>query len=334
MLLLLLALTAHAADRPAPTYTVATISEIGATGDWSAVQTTGEAFLVGPQGDVPLSTGQQLGSAARVVTQQARVELDGSGGEHLTLYQGSDITLEDYGLWERFGAVLCDVHHSFEVHYARFEALVEGTRFLVEGDETGHGSVAVSRGRVRVRSLQGEVLVRRGHLAKLEPGMPPDRRRWRPPGQPHLGLGSDLAEAAGKRVVVGAALSGRYGLGDRTASGPSGELRATGALRLPVFTVVGSLGLNTAGSQGHFPLSVGVEKRFGPLSVGGSGQLSAGLSQDCDTGAIIPRISGGGSLDLGLHLPVGQHLELGGLLSGGWLYGPELKLGVGVGVAL
>lgn len=336
LLLLLLSLRALADDPVPRTYTVSEILEINRAGDWVAVQQgSDEAIRVTPEGDTPLSLGQALGSGDRVVTHQARVELTDAAGEVLVLHEDSDLVLEDYGAWERYGAVLYDVRREFEVRYARNEALVEGTRFLVEGDADGHGSVAVSRGRVRVRSLQGEVLVRRGQLAQLDPGEPPERRRWRPPGQPGLGgAAGDLAKTAGRRIVVGAAATGRYQLGKDTAAGGSGELRATAALRLPVLSVVGSLGLNTAGDQGHFPLSVGVERQIGPLSVGGSGQLSVGLVSNCDAGTLVPQVSGGGSLDLGLHLPVGQHLEVDGLLSGGWLYGPEIKGGVGLSLKL
>lgn len=336
MLLLLLLSLCALADTPAPReYTVSEILEINGSGDWVAVPGSSEALLVTPEGDTPLELGQALGSTARIITHQARVELSDAAGEVLTLHEETDLVLQDYGAWQRFGAVLYDVRREFEVRYARNEALVEGTRFLVEGDTEGHGSVAVSRGRVRVRSLQGEVLVRRGHLAQLDPGEPPERRRWRPPGRPGLGgAGGDLAKAAGSRIALGAAATGRYGIGDHTAAGGSGELRATAALRLPVLSVVGSLGLNTAGDQGHFPLSVGVERRIGPLSVGGSGQLSVGLKASCDAGTLVPVVSGGGSVDLGLHVPVGSHLELGALISGGWLYGPEIKAGVGLGFML
>ena len=59
-----------------------------------------------------------------------------------------------------------------------------------------------------------------------------------------------------------------------------------------------------------------------------------GLVQDCVAGTITPTIHGGGTLDLGVYLPLGERLELNGQLSGGWLYGPEVKLGVGFVVAL
>lgn len=336
MLFLLFLSRAAWAEDPAPlAYVVAEILELSSQGEWTPGPGTGEAFQVTPQGDQPLQPGEHLGADARVVTHQARVVLRGHEDYEITLYEDTDLVLAEYGAWQRFGAVLYEVHGEFKVRYARFEALVEGTRFLVEGDALGHGSVAVSRGRVRVRSLQGEVRVRRGQMATLSAGLPPERRRWRPRTSPDRGALARAATAARPRVVLGAELRGRYGLGDQPAADGSGELRARAALRLPgPLSAVSTVGVNTSGDQGYFPASLGVQAQLGPVSVGGSGQLSMGLKQDCAAGTISPTIKGGGSLDLGVYLPLGERLELDGQLSGGWLYGPEVKLGIGVGVAL
>lgn len=324
-----------AADPPPIDYVVAEILELSPQGEWTSGPGTGEAFRVTAEGDQPLTLGEHLGADARIVTHQARVVLHGPDDYELTLYEDTDLVLAEYGAWQRFGAVLYEVHGAFTVRYARFEALVEGTQFLVEGDELGHGSVAVSRGRVRVRSLQGEVRLRRGQLATLEPGMPPERRAWSPRTAPGRGQLADVPSAARPTLMLGADLRGRYGFGDQVAGDGSGELRLRTVVGLPgPFDVVGTVGLNTAVDQGYFPASLGVQSRIGPVSVGGSGQLSVGLVQDCVADTITPTIHGGGTLDLGVYLPLGERLELNGQLSGGWLYGPEVKLGVGFVVAL
>lgn len=295
-------------------------------GEWTPVDGTGEAYSVGPDGaQVPLRVNQQVDDHTRLVTQLAIVTLRREEDDRtIRLLEESDLTLEQWGVLQELGSVWYDVHGNFKVVYHRVEAMVEGTRFLVTTDEHGAGSVAVARGKVRVRTPQGEVLVRRGRISMVDPGHPPDRRRWRTAVTPGAGPGP-LASAT---PIVGLLVGGRVASKARTAGdalGAQGVAGLRGTLPLGPVNLVSELGLASTGSAGFFPLSVGVQARVGPVTLGGSGHALVSVVEapaaPGEQGAWTLDRDLGATLDLGFRYPLGERLGVDVLLQAGYIDG-------------
>lgn len=149
--------------------------EVGAWTTWQPAPgtTTAEAYLLRGDERVPLAVGDTVRDHDLVVTRRGRLRVEVPDKGTITIYDDTRVELQDFGLTHQLGGLLIEVQDAFRVEYVQVEAVVEGTRFRVEGDATGRGLVRVEEGRVRVSSPEGEVRVSAGELARLVPGSAP-----------------------------------------------------------------------------------------------------------------------------------------------------------------
>jgi len=302
-------------------------------GRWARVERADEAWMERGDEIVSLEVGATPDASDRVVTQRARVQL--RSVEHdreITIYEDSAVVLEEWGVLHELGAVLYEVRGAFEVHYYGAEALVEGTRFWVEGDGAGTGMVSVEEGRVRVRNESGAVLLgRRSAMASVAPGEVPAapegpaaraartlhwerwrERRWQP-----LEVGTLLVTGVGQQTgeeEVGARL-GVHGLARLDLPG-RWELSYSG-------------GLTNTPTTTQLPSGLGLARSHGLLSVGGRADLLLGWGIDCEAGSAFPVVRGGGSLTGALRVPLGSRTALETHAAAGWVDGPRAELGFG-----
>ncbi len=309
------------------------IWEPDAVGNWNPADMTGEAWVIRPDGSRAfLNNGTLVPRSDRVVTQEARVALQLSDNDTITIYPGSSVVQEEWGVLQELGAVLYEVEGAFRVRYARTEAVVEGTRFLVRGAGAEPEAVVVYRGRVRVRNPQGEVVVTAGQMASLTPGLGPALAVS--PVAPLLpGAPTPKPERGLTPWVVGIGVGG--GLGFQGAeTGWRGQIRTDILMKRAIvgrLRAVGSVGWVNSEESSQFPINLGVEAAFGAFSVGGSGALLVGYGLDCDTGQAYPAIRGGGAAHVGAEVWSGS---VGGQarVLGGWADGPTVNGTLGAAV--
>lgn len=268
---------------------------------------------------VPLAVGDAVYNTDLIVTRRGRVRVTVEGKGEITVYDDTRVALEDYGLRHELGGLLIEVQDAFRVQYAQTTASVEGTRFRVEGAESGAGVVIVEEGLVRVTSPDGEVLVAAGEQAAIQPGQAlvkeganargraPQQRRYYP-----FSIGPQL----------GGGLNNHIGL-----AGGTGAIRADvlGRLRLPgPFAVSMTGGLVNSTTTSHFPVTTSFEFWLGPVGFGAAGDLMLGVKESCDPPSRTLVVSGAGHVTANVSIPVRPRWLFDARLMAGWSAGPQV----------
>lgn len=201
---------------------------------------SGEVRVVHDGRDAPLGDGAKVLASDRIVAKAGRASLSFSTGTHVVVEQGSDVTLAEGGLVQRFelrsGAVRADVAklrtgERFVVRTDDTEVEVRGTSFrvaVVPKHTCGVPSatdVSVTEGRVWVRFAGQEVVLAAGEswppscTTKAEPAAiaptvavpaqtgvtllaPPQQGFGRPAPHAQGGLGSALSPVAAASVTT------------------------------------------------------------------------------------------------------------------------------------
>jgi len=287
---------------------------------------TGEAFVVRGEQRVALAVGDTIRDDDLLVTRRGRVRIEVEGKGEITVYDGTVVLLRDYGVEHVLGGLLIEVQDAFRVEYAQTEAVVEGTRFRVEGDARGRGAVVVEEGRVRVRSRGGEVAVEAGQLASVEADLapvredapwallPPDERRFFP-----VTVGPQ----------VGLVRAQHIGLTE-----PTSEWRTDLLVRwrLPgSFAVAATTGLAANAFTAHVPVTASVEWWTGPLGLGVAMEGLFGVAEDSPEETSLA-VAGAGWGTVNLSVPVHRRLNLDARMLAGLSTGAQLGGTIGVSV--
>mgnify|MGYP000374136554 FL=1 len=302
--------------------------DVGAWSTWqpAAGTTTGEAFVVRGDDRVPLSVGDTIRDDDLLVTRRGRVRIAVEGKGEITVYDGTVVLLRDYGLEHVLGGVLIEVQDAFRVEYARSEAVVEGTRFRVEGNAAGVGVVVVEEGRVRVRSGAEAVAVNAGEQAAVDGVsapqhgdapwalLPPSARRSFPVSVgPQVGLGR----------------AHHLGLDAATSEWRTDVLVRW---RLPgAFSVSATGGLAANTQTAHVPVSAGVEWWTGPVGLGVAMEGLLGVAEPSPTDTALA-VGAAGYGTVNLSVPVHRRFTVDGRALVGWSTGLQTGGTLGVSV--
>lgn len=291
-------------------WTVEALWEADARGEMRAVERSGEAVARRGEVEEVLAQGRVLEAGIVVVTGAARVRLRAEGGDQVLIEPESEVELGEPGLLQRLGEALYEVRGAFRVRYGRVEAAVDGTRFAVDA---GAGVIRVASGRVRVREGEVEAVVAAGEEARGTAVRPIEKAHRAAILRRSLGLGEPVWTAG---------LSARGGVG-RAGVGAVVRRHLGGGWAASAETA-----LSSTGERWFLPLSVGLDRRFGPLSAGAAALALAGPRESCEgerSFALVP----GAAATARVSLPV-RALRFEGSARAGWANGPVADLGLGV----
>jgi ferric-dicitrate binding protein FerR (iron transport regulator) len=192
---LLLAAPAFADD---PFATVSSIEEPDAAGRWKKVKVSTRAVVADEAGDTFLTKGMELEQGVHLRANVAVAEVTLASGNVLHLEPGAELVVEEPGIIQQIaGEVYYKVKGAFSVSFGTVHCTVEGTEFAVVGPwpdgnpalregraehiapdaPVGTISVAVEKGKVRVKTELGELLVTKGERSLVSPDgtiAPPD----------------------------------------------------------------------------------------------------------------------------------------------------------------
>ena len=144
---------------------VAEIQATNAKGNWKKVSSSAEALLVLDDGtEVPLEKGMGLDENALVRTAMARVVIQ-VGKNEIHLRESAEARVQQQGVLQTLGSIYYSVRGAFTVRYGTVEAVVEGTQFEVHGPDPIW--VGVMKGKVRVRTPDGEVLLKKDQKVEV-----------------------------------------------------------------------------------------------------------------------------------------------------------------------
>ena len=261
------------------------------TGRYRSTRQADRARLTRGAEVLPLRVGDPVQVGDVIEVERARVQLRyDAQAERLLLLEGTTIELTgERSLVQRLGEVYYRLKDTFTVRYGSVETVVEGTRFVVLGRDSGGEErvrVRVDEGRVRVVQGAEQVAVRSGYAvelpaAGLEPGAPPPAAARARLGRPEAWR----AFSAGRPRWVFQVLatgSGLIPLGDGTPSidafaGSGGARISAGVglgryLRLTTATAVGLNGAQRLRLPQELSLGVALPKL--PLAFGGGPELT------------------------------------------------------------
>ncbi len=181
--------------------TVGKLTEPDAAGRWKSVKVSTQASVITDSDPIPLAKGMALDQGVTVRSMLAVAEIDLASGNTLRLDPGAEVILKEPTFIEQLaGEVLYQVKGAFSVKYGTVHCTVEGTEFEVVGASPytdvqapgdhprdlptdalpGTISVAVTKGKVRVSTPEGEVLVKKGSRVMSGPdGVLSDVQNWR-----------------------------------------------------------------------------------------------------------------------------------------------------------
>jgi hypothetical protein len=152
--------------------TVEALSQPDARGQWRSVDESPAAARWVGEVRTPLTRDMELSLGDRIVTEQARVTIRLSDNESITVSAGSEITLRERSVLQTLGEVYYQVRDLFTVDYGTVQTAVEGTEFVISGQE-GPVTVAVTDGVVRVSNAGEFVRVKRGQQVVVAPTLAP-----------------------------------------------------------------------------------------------------------------------------------------------------------------
>ena len=303
---------------------------VDATGRATVQRQTGEATRRRGDEVVPVSVGLDLEVGDTLRSTGARVRVRYRDGGQLTLLPETEVKLQERGVLQQLGEVLYQVEGLFRVQLGPVEAAVEGTRFVVSGQPSGPVTVAVDRGKVRVASLDQQVLVRRGQWVMVPDGGGPTEPTAQTPAQTEAlsRLASTLGEP---RLTVGLLAGSTHTAGDANTTAQL----AVRARIVPGWRLSASVGLASTGERFHLPTSLGVERRIGPAGLGVEALAYFGHRTTCLGEVTLPLLPGIAATGR-LRLPITDRLALETRLRGGGAGGPtfDATLGVSLGLGL
>jgi len=332
---------AQAETQEAPTYIVDGVAVPGFGGEMTALadgQQTAAARVfnaANPEGG-PLSPGMALAAGDRIVCTRARVVIR-RGDETIHVMEGAEVELTaERTTLQRMGEVYYQVREAFKVQYGSVETTVEGTRFLVVGEQPGAGPVrvAVDEGTVRVATPEGSQLVGAGSALTAAPGAaPPSAAAW-----PARAKGAALAKTVGMgrpRFMVGMLVQGAWtGASADTLRGVgAAQLRPIGSIRLagPVRAVI-EPGVAGGARTLQLPVNAGLELSMFGISAGGT--LTTTYETRRETcGAEQELLHIGGAGHVRAEVPLGRHVRALGSARVGVASVLNAELGAGIGWA-
>lgn len=250
--------------------TVEALSQPDARGQWRTVDESPAAARWVGEVRTPLTRDMELALGDRIVTEQARVTIRLSDNESITVSAGSEITLRERSVLQSLGEVYYQVRDMFTVDYGTVQTAVEGTEFVISGQE-GPVTVAVTDGVVRVSNAGEFVRVKRGQQVVVAPTLAP------PAVTPMTEAMKQTAHAKAwslgrPRLQLGGIVSG----GLTGQSGGYDTRFFTAVQVLPMVNLVSEAGVG--GTSDHsgvrLPAGLGLELVLGGFSFGGSGQVT------------------------------------------------------------
>ena len=303
-----------------------------ARGTWRRTDTALGAILLRGEQRIPLTAGLAVEPGDRVVTDEARVEVELPGGERLMVAPHSDVELRPRSTLQRLGEVYYSVRDVFTVQYGTVQTSVEGTEFTV-GGAGDVVTVTVVEGRVRVAAPGGEVRVSGGQVATagttVTVAAPVGAGlqavyRTSPSGAPTAELGGFVAGG----LAVGSSLSG---------AAPAGgtSIRATGLLRVaPGLRLAVDAGLASNGASGlRLPVALGLEAGSGAVTGGLQAAGTLELDRLGCTGEYAALHLGGLAYGRYTHA-LSHRLFAAAVVRAGWVQGPVADGSVGLLVPL
>lgn len=343
-MLLLLALPCLAATWKVEA--LCTPDDHGACADTPGPTVEARALLPGQDDELPLSVGQRYETGTTLFTDRARVTLtrqDRPGT--VTVDHHGGVRILDDGLEQLQGAADYDVEGDFRVPTRWFTAAVRGTSFYVFVAEDGTGTVAVRRGRVEVENALGRQMVRRGRLARVEPGLPPELRPWTAGrrgsrGETARKLASAMPGSTSIGGLVGARVATDARANNRTTAGRQGTLNLNLTHELGGLVAASlSTGLALSGEQRLLPINLDIGLTPGPLTVAVKGGVLMTVAQEPSAPtygadlpnaadwsvALIPNVSG----LLDLQVPLGSSVQPRVHLEVGWAEGLTATVAIG-----
>jgi hypothetical protein len=306
-------------------------------GRFVEVDESGEARRLRDGQRLSLRVGDEVAVGDRLEVDRARVVVEASPGELVTLGEGARVVWGERSLLDEAGALYLRVRSGFAVGFGSGEATVEGTRFSVRHGPEGV-VVAVDEGRVRVRAAGGEVVVTRGDQSVVSPGAAPAP----PASAARVALtDDDLRDTAGRsaRLGLGLAAGGRVIDGLQGGQTAAGRLMGWGHLPGPLLAGA-ELGAVVGDGRWHLEPAATAGLDLGRLAVLGEAGVALGAwgRSGADAPAVVVpqlgararlllprdsalrglvelRVAAGGRPSLGL--PVGATAELA--VGGAWL---------------
>jgi len=198
--LLLLSAAIPAYAQPEAFATVDKIMEPTAKGKWKSVQESTQAQVLRGDESVLLMKGMSLAEGETLRAMLSLTEISLASGNTLRLEPGAEIVLREPTFIEQLaGEVLYQVKGVFSVEYGVIHCTVEGTRFEIVGPNPtttlqapgdnpydipkdapeGSISVQVTKGKVRVTTPEGEILLKKGSRVLVGPdGTLSEAEKW------------------------------------------------------------------------------------------------------------------------------------------------------------
>jgi len=298
---------------------------------WASVEQAGEVRLIRDGQTVPVAVGVAVQETDLIQTDRGRVELELDDGQRITVYEGTELTLESWGVLQEIGTIFYRVRETFEVHYGTTEALVEGTRFWVSATPPS-GSVVLEEGQVRVRNPQGElVLTPRSPAATFSDDtapQPPDRTALRQARHSHW-----LAWSQRRRIPTQLGIMTLSGVGKQrgqTTTSARLGVAVTGRVELPgPLALTAASGLTNTTQTSQFPTDVGLVYALGRSGgIGLQGRMELGSEIDCAAGVQRSTARFGGSAVGTTTLPLSSRLGAEVRVVAGWAEGPWGDVGL------
>jgi hypothetical protein len=322
---LLLALASPAPLLAADLAEVKVISEGDGAGSFRKVDMSAGTVCMRDGVSTPLRPGFELSEGDRIQTNRARVLIAMGDGITLLVQEGSDLVLGLRQIEQSSGGVYYTVDAPFEITVGKVLVAVEGTRFLVEGDDPV--AVAVDKGQVRVTAKDEPVLIAANERVETKQGHIPGGVRamtfaMRNETWDGTWLSGEPPISAG--VLLGGGLVGGAGL--------STKIFVTMELPAHLEAIV-DLGVGLPLGRGGLlaPVGLGVAYELGPASVGAE-FVTAFDSYTNECGGQYTALHMGGVALAQAGLPLSRRLSLVGALRAGYIGVPLVDLGVGVGM--
>lgn len=330
-----------AAAQEAPVYVVDGVVVPGFGGEMTALvegQQTAAARLFNEANleGAPLSPGMALALGDRIVCTRARVVIR-RGDETIHVMEGAEVELTaERSTLQLMGEVYYQVREAFQVQYGSVETTVEGTRFLVVGEQAGAGpvQVAVDEGTVRVDTPEGRQRVTAGNTLTAAPGSaPPAASAW-----PARAKGAALAKTVGMgrpRFMVGALVQGSWTGSSADTLGGVGaaQLRPIASIRLagPVHAVI-EPGIAVGTRTLQLPVNAGLELSMFGIRAGGTLTTTYETRRE-SCGAEQELLHIGGAGHVRAEVPLGRHIRALGSARVGVASVLNAELGAGIGWA-
>ncbi len=180
--------------------TVDKLWEPDAAGRWKSITDATQMGIIGETEDVLLTKGMVLEQGQQVRAQLGMAEIELASGNTLRLEPGAELILVEPTLIEQLaGEVMYMVKGAFSVKFGTVHCTVEGTKFEVIGpnqvtalhapgdnkteipDDASEGTISVQvlKGKVRVSTESGEVLLNREQRLLVDPdGTLGEPQKW------------------------------------------------------------------------------------------------------------------------------------------------------------